>query len=156
MKSSFHNLIPFLPLFCNCQFRRLESIQFLYYQNYILSGWRLKTRVYSITADSNNLLCPYITPHHGPRRKHSLSIVEKACSLIRCLAIDVLLLPAYACTGMCLSSHCLIMGLYITVCLFVQYDYSIYSYDDLALKCRYGRQEVVLMLFNVWIKTKKY
>jgi hypothetical protein len=24
MKSSLHRLIPFLPLFCNCQFRRLE------------------------------------------------------------------------------------------------------------------------------------
>jgi hypothetical protein len=29
MKSSFHSLIHFLPLFCNCQFRRLDSNQFL-------------------------------------------------------------------------------------------------------------------------------
>jgi hypothetical protein len=29
MKSSLHRLIPFLPWFCNCQFRRLHSIQFL-------------------------------------------------------------------------------------------------------------------------------
>jgi hypothetical protein len=28
MKSFFHNLIPLLPLFYNCQFRRLDSIQF--------------------------------------------------------------------------------------------------------------------------------
>jgi hypothetical protein len=28
MKSSSRSLIPFLPLFCNCQFRRLYSIQF--------------------------------------------------------------------------------------------------------------------------------
>jgi hypothetical protein len=26
MKSPFHGLIPFLPLFCNCQFRRLYSL----------------------------------------------------------------------------------------------------------------------------------
>jgi hypothetical protein len=44
MKSSFHSLIPFLPLFCNCQFRRLGSIQF---QAHILAGWRLKTRLNS-------------------------------------------------------------------------------------------------------------
>jgi hypothetical protein len=29
MKSSWHSLISFLPLFCSCQFRRLDSIQFL-------------------------------------------------------------------------------------------------------------------------------
>jgi hypothetical protein len=29
MKSSFHSLIHFLPLFCNCQFRKLYWIQFL-------------------------------------------------------------------------------------------------------------------------------
>jgi hypothetical protein len=29
MKSSFRSLIPFLPLFCSCQFRRLDSIHLL-------------------------------------------------------------------------------------------------------------------------------
>jgi hypothetical protein len=29
MKSSYHSLIPFLLLFCWCQFRRLDSIQYL-------------------------------------------------------------------------------------------------------------------------------
>jgi hypothetical protein len=42
MKSSYHSLIPSLPLFCSCQFRRLGSIQFLYSQAHILAGWRLK------------------------------------------------------------------------------------------------------------------
>jgi hypothetical protein len=41
--SSFHRLIPFLPLFCNCQFRRLGSIQFLCSQAHILADWRLET-----------------------------------------------------------------------------------------------------------------
>jgi hypothetical protein len=45
MKSSFHSLIPFLPLFCNCQFRGLGSIQFLCSQVHILAGWCLETRL---------------------------------------------------------------------------------------------------------------
>jgi hypothetical protein len=45
MKSSFHSLISFLPLFCDCQFRRLNSIQFLCSQAHILAGWRLETRL---------------------------------------------------------------------------------------------------------------
>jgi hypothetical protein len=39
MKSSLNRVIPFLPLFCNCQFWRLDSIQF---QAHILAGWRLQ------------------------------------------------------------------------------------------------------------------
>jgi hypothetical protein len=45
MKSSFHRLIPFLPLFCNCHFRRLDSIQLLCSQAHIPAGWRLETRL---------------------------------------------------------------------------------------------------------------
>jgi hypothetical protein len=41
----FSSLIPFLTLFCNCQFRRLDSIQFLCSQAHILAGWRLETRL---------------------------------------------------------------------------------------------------------------
>jgi hypothetical protein len=37
MKSYFPSLISFLPLFCNCQFRRLDSVQFL-------ASWRPETR----------------------------------------------------------------------------------------------------------------
>jgi hypothetical protein len=42
MKPSFHSLIPFLPLFCSYQFRRLDSIHF---EVHILAGWRLGTRL---------------------------------------------------------------------------------------------------------------
>jgi hypothetical protein len=45
MKSSFHSLIPFLPLFCNCQFRRFDSIQLLCSQAHIPAGWHLETRL---------------------------------------------------------------------------------------------------------------
>jgi hypothetical protein len=37
-ESYFPNLIPFLPLFCNCQFRRLDSVQFLCSQTHIPAG----------------------------------------------------------------------------------------------------------------------
>jgi hypothetical protein len=47
------------------------------------------------------------TSQHGPRRKHSLSIAEEACLLIRCLAIDVVLLLEYASAGIRLPSRCL-------------------------------------------------
>jgi hypothetical protein len=45
VKSSSHSLIPFLLLICNCQFRRLDSIQFLCSQAHILADWRLETRL---------------------------------------------------------------------------------------------------------------
>jgi hypothetical protein len=46
---SLHRLIPFLPLFCNCQFRRLDSVQFFCSQAHNLAGWRLKTRLTRLT-----------------------------------------------------------------------------------------------------------
>jgi hypothetical protein len=45
MKSSFHSLVPFLPLFRNCQFRRLDSVQFLCSQAHILAGRCPETRL---------------------------------------------------------------------------------------------------------------
>jgi hypothetical protein len=50
MKFSFQNLTPFLSLFCSCQFRRLDSIQFLCSKVHILAGWRLEAR--PSTSDS--------------------------------------------------------------------------------------------------------
>jgi hypothetical protein len=43
--------------------------------------------------------------------EYTASIVKEACLLIRCLVIDVLLLRASACAGMCLSSRCQAMGI---------------------------------------------
>jgi hypothetical protein len=66
MKSYFYNLIPFLPVFCKCQFRRLDSIQFLCSQAHNLAGWRLETRLQFFSTEL------FITTLHGPRRKQSL------------------------------------------------------------------------------------
>jgi hypothetical protein len=68
-----------------------------------------------LTTNSNDLLWPFITPRHRLRGKHSLSIFEKTCLLIRCLAVDVLLLGAYAPAGICFPSRCLATGLYVAI-----------------------------------------
>jgi hypothetical protein len=75
MKSSFHRLIPFLPLFCNCQFRRLDCIQFLCSHAHILADWRLETRLDSTRLCSILLYAAehfFITTLHGTRGKRRL------------------------------------------------------------------------------------
>jgi hypothetical protein len=47
MESSFCSLIPFLLLFCSCQFRRLDSIPF---QAHILAGWHPETRLFTLDS----------------------------------------------------------------------------------------------------------
>jgi hypothetical protein len=89
MKSSFHSPIPFLPLFCNCQFRRLDSIQFLFSQTHILVGWRLETQFISTQFF-------LLTTLHGPCRKHSLPIFRKAYLQRRCIATEVTWLLTYS------------------------------------------------------------
>jgi hypothetical protein len=60
-------LIPFLLLFCSCQFRRLGSIQFLCSQVHIPAGWRLELDLTLFYTVEHFL----ITTSQGPRRKHS-------------------------------------------------------------------------------------
>jgi hypothetical protein len=69
MKSSFHSLIPFLPLFCNCQFQRLDSIQFLCSQAHILAGWSHETRLFTLCCSVEFF---FITTLHGPHGKRRL------------------------------------------------------------------------------------
>jgi hypothetical protein len=40
--------IHFLPLFCSCQFRRLDSIQLICSQAHIPAGWRLETQLFTL------------------------------------------------------------------------------------------------------------
>jgi hypothetical protein len=47
MKSSFQRLIPLFSLFCKCQFRRLDSIQFLCSQAHIPAGRPPGTRLFT-------------------------------------------------------------------------------------------------------------
>jgi hypothetical protein len=107
MKPSFHSLIDFLPLFCSCQFRRLDSVQFLCSQAHIPAGGRLETRL-----SSTKLF--FITILHRPCKKHSLPSVAKACLQRRFIAMRVTqFLLAYSLPlGMCLPSRCLAVNFY--------------------------------------------
>jgi hypothetical protein len=101
MKYSLYNLIRFLPLFCKCQLNS-SAPKLISWQAGV---WKLD---YILLLPTSELFL--ITTFHGPRRKHGLSIVGEACSQLRCLAIDVLLLRA-----LCLPSRCLAMDLYVTI-----------------------------------------
>jgi hypothetical protein len=82
MKSSLHSLIPFLQFLLN--HLRLPTLSILCSQAHILAGWRLETQL-----TQTILFVHFITPRHGLRRKHSFSLVEKACLQRRCIATDV-------------------------------------------------------------------
>jgi hypothetical protein len=66
-------------------------------------------------TNPNSILCPFVTPRHGPRRKHSLSIVHKAYLLIRCLAMDFLFLRSFASAGICTPGRCLAISIHVTI-----------------------------------------
>jgi hypothetical protein len=97
---SCHSLVPFLPLFCSCQFRRLDSIQS---QAHIPAGWHVKARPFISDSTTlllllrttwSHLLCPFITL--GMDNTESTAfIVKEACLPVRYLAMDILLLNAY-------------------------------------------------------------
>jgi hypothetical protein len=77
---SFHSLTPFLPLFCSCQFRRLDSIKFLCSQAHIPAGWRLETRLFTSYYYSVFLKRAYLSlynPRHGPCWKHYLLLLRR-------------------------------------------------------------------------------
>jgi hypothetical protein len=75
MESSFHSQIPFLPLFCSYQFRRLDSIRFdsipplpSSYPGRLAS--RNSTYHFRLLFRTGEHFC--ITTVYGPRREHSL------------------------------------------------------------------------------------
>jgi hypothetical protein len=56
MEFPFQSLIPFLTLFCDCQFWRLDSIQLLCSQAHILAGWRIETQLFIERPQLNSSL----------------------------------------------------------------------------------------------------
>jgi hypothetical protein len=62
MKFSFHSLIPFLTLFCNCQLNSIPLLPSSY-------PGRLASRNSSLFYSAKNFFMPTL---QGPRRKHSL------------------------------------------------------------------------------------
>jgi hypothetical protein len=108
MKYSFRSLIPLLPLFCNCKFRRLDSVQFLCFQAHTPADWRLETQLTLLnwtflynhfartTEKTHPLYCRegvFSAPLHS---NGSYSIVD-------CV---------FVASEMCLPSRCLAMSIY--------------------------------------------
>jgi hypothetical protein len=110
MKTSLHSLIPFLPLFCSCQFRGFNSTIFDY------SSLLLQLPLLCLVFGA--LLYHLGTDH----TENTARNVDEACLPRRCLAIDVLLFHAFASAGMCLASRCVAMGMHVTIqshCVFI-------------------------------------
>jgi hypothetical protein len=86
MESSFHSLTPFLPLFCNCKFRRLDSIQILQSQAHIAADWHPETRLFTsqlLLYIAEHLFITSCTEH----AENTASIIKEACLPSRCLAM---------------------------------------------------------------------
>jgi hypothetical protein len=84
MKSSLYSLIPFLTFLLNflrLPFQELDPVLVPLLPS--SHPGRLAPRS---STDWNDLLVLFISRRHGLRRKHSLSIVEKACLQRRCMA----------------------------------------------------------------------
>jgi hypothetical protein len=108
MKYSLPSLTPFLRLFCNCQFRRLDSIQFLCSQAHIPAGWRLETRLTLLnwTLLYNNFVRttqktqpPYCLEDVFTAPLHS----SGSYSIVICV---------FVAAEICLLSHCPAMNIY--------------------------------------------
>jgi hypothetical protein len=76
MRSSFHSLIPFLSLFCNCKFQRLDLIQFLCSQVYIPTGW-LDSSLPSIALYSAASSVSFYNPSARTTQKTQLHLLKK-------------------------------------------------------------------------------
>jgi hypothetical protein len=106
MKSSLHRLIPFLPLFWNCQ---LNSIPLS--QAYIPAGWRLETQL-SLATDSFRTLLynDFALTTQKTQPIYCLEGVFTAplhsngsYSIVSCV---------FVAAGICLRSRCLAMNVY--------------------------------------------
>jgi hypothetical protein len=120
MKSSWHNLIPLFPLFCNCQFGRLDLIQL--FSTPTLISWQVGVSKLNPSLPTLLLLSLlrrilwhsyFITPRHGPQRKQPLLLMRRVyCPLPSNEH------PSVSCvhfTGKCLPNRCLAVGIHVTI-----------------------------------------
>jgi hypothetical protein len=120
MKSSFHRRIPFLALILRLPIpkTRLHSIPLLsgsYPGRLASRSSTLHFRLHYCTIFGRVFWrCPFITPRHGPHRKHSLYCWQGVFTGPLPL-IDVQLSRTFACSAMCLPSRCLAMGIHVTI-----------------------------------------
>jgi hypothetical protein len=122
----FHSLTHSLPLFCNCQFRRLGLIQFLIYRHAgvpkLDSSFSWLLLLVKVKVKLTLRLTDYCTDHV----ENTAYIVDQTCLPCCCPAIDVLLLQKLTRAEMCLPSRCLAVGLHITICMYIHK--SVHSY----------------------------
>jgi hypothetical protein len=71
--------------------------------------------LHSLLDYCSALGCRTLSHFCTDHEENTISIVKETCWLVRCLAVDVLLLRAYNCEGTCLPSRCLAIGLYVTI-----------------------------------------
>jgi hypothetical protein len=152
MKSSFHSLIPFLPLLCKCQFQRFDSVQFLCSQAHIPAGWRLETHLTLLnwTLLHNNFA--RTTQETQPlyrwegvftASQHS----NGSYSIVACV---------FVAAGMCLVSRCPAMNIYtdFTIPAFGHVSIS-FSDSTISLACCYGyrghRLQTQIYVFHLYM-----
>jgi hypothetical protein len=104
MKSSCNSLIPFLPFLLN-RLKLPYSELHPFLDNNSLNFWQQ-------TTDSKfHSMCGTLPYNHFARTTQKTHPLLLRCLLIRCLAMDVVLLRALTPAGMCLQSRCLEMSL---------------------------------------------
>jgi hypothetical protein len=111
MKSSFHSLILFLPLFCKCNLRRLDSIQFnssapkrIYWQAGVSNSTRLRLLRWSLLYNHYARTTQKIQPLYFLEDVFTAPFHSNGSySIVACV---------FVAAGMCLPGHCLAMNIY--------------------------------------------
>jgi hypothetical protein len=113
MKSYFQSLIPFLSLFCSCQLRRLDSIQFPSSYPDRLASRNSTLHLRLLFSSRSRLLCSFITPKKAPHRKHIYRWRGVFTPPLPINRLFIVVLISFM--GMCLPSLCPAMSIHVSV-----------------------------------------
>jgi hypothetical protein len=110
MKYSLQPIIYFLPLFCNCQFRRLDSIQILCSQAHVPAG--SVSKLDSTTTASFGTL-PYNHFARTTGKTQDLYCWKGVFTVpLHSNGNYLIVSCVFIAARMCLQSHCLAMNVY--------------------------------------------
>jgi hypothetical protein len=108
MISSFHSLVPFLPLFCNCQHKSISLLP-------NSSGWFLETRFNKTTSFGT---LPYNHFACTMQKTQPLYCLEDVFTpLLDSNGSYLIVACVFVAMGMCLLSRCLTMNVYSDVAI---------------------------------------
>jgi hypothetical protein len=96
VNSSSHSLVPFLSYCATANSVQLQAPKLL----------SRRAGVSSLGSVLNSITTLYSAEHFARNTQKTASVIKEACLLIRYLAVDVLLLHAFASAGKCLPSRC--------------------------------------------------